>query len=68
VTFNEIDPIFDTPELSKDDRLRLFKYLEGVRKQVHKKAVQRIFKDKPLLGSIAKYIVSTDLFFRLRGS
>ena len=65
VTFCDIDPIFDTPELSREDRLRLFKYLEGVRKQVHKKAVQRMFKNVPLFGSLAKTIVSMDLFLKL---
>lgn len=65
VTFCEIDPIFDTPELSKDDRMKLFKYLEGVRKKVHKNAVQRMFKSVPLIGKVARYIVSTDLFLKL---
>lgn len=65
VTFNEIRPIFDTPELSKDDRLRLFKYLEGVRKEVHRRAVQRMFKNAPLIGKVAKLIVSSDLFLKL---
>lgn len=65
VTFCEINPVFDTPELSKDNRVKLFKYLERVRKQVHKNAVQRMFKNIPLIGSAARYIVSTDLFLRL---
>ena len=65
VTFNEIRPIFDTPELPYEERLRLFKYLEGVRKQVHRKAVQRMFKNVPLIGSLAQRIVSTDLFLKL---
>lgn len=65
VTFNQVDPIFDTPELSADDRIALFKYLAGVRKQVHKNAVQRMFKRIPLIGYFAKYIVSTDLFLKL---
>lgn len=65
VTFCENDPIFDTPELSKDERIRLFKYLEDIRKQVHKNAVQRMFKNMPLVGKVAKHIVSTDLFLKL---
>lgn len=65
VTFNEIDPIFDTPELSADDRIKLFKYLAGVRKQVHQQAAKRLFKKAPLLGFIAKYIASTDIFLKL---
>lgn len=65
VTFNEINPIFDTPELSAEDRIKLFKYLEGVRKQVHRNAVKRMLKRIPLIGYVAKYIVSTDLFLKL---
>ena len=65
VTFNQVDPIFDTPELTAEDRIKLFKYLEGVRKQVHKKAVQRMFERIPLIGYIATYIVSRDLFLKL---
>lgn len=65
VTFCEINPIFDTPELSAEDRIQLFKYLEGVRKQVHKNAVRRVLKKIPLLGLFAQHIVATDLFLKL---
>lgn len=65
VTCNEINPVFDTPELSAEDRIKLFKYLKGVRKQVHRNAVQRMLKRIPLIGYVAKYIVSTDLFLKL---
>ena len=65
VTFNEINPIFDTPELSAEERIKLFKYLEGVRKQVHKNAVKRMLKGIPLIGYVARYIISTDLFLKL---
>lgn len=65
VTFCEINPVFDTPELSREDRLQVFKYLEGVRKQVHKNAVRRIVKNIPLLGYFAEHIISTDIFLKL---
>lgn len=64
VTFCEINPIFDTPELSAEDRVQLFKYLEGVRKQVHKNAVRRVLKKTPLFGYFAQHIVATDLFLK----
>lgn len=64
VSFCEINPIFDTQELSAEDRVQLFKYLEGVRKQVHKKAVRRVLKKIPLLGHFAQHIVATDLFLK----
>ena len=64
VSFCEINPIFDTQELSAEDRVQLFKYLEGVRKQVHKNAVRRVLKKTPLLGHFAQHIVATDLFLK----
>ena len=65
VSFCEINPIFDTPELSAEERIQLFKYLEGVRKEVHKKAVYRMFGKLPLIGHIAKYLISKDIFLKL---
>lgn len=65
VTFCEINPIFDTPELSRDDRIKVFKYLEGVRKQIHKNAVRRVVKNIPLLSYFAEHIISTDIFLKL---
>jgi radical SAM superfamily enzyme YgiQ (UPF0313 family) len=65
VTFCQNNPIFDTPELSAKDRIQLFKYLEGVRKQVHKKYASRVFKKIPVLKYFAKYIIATDLFLKL---
>ncbi len=66
-TFCEINPVFDTPELSVEDMIKVFKYLESVRKQVHKNAVRRlsIFKRFPLMGFLAEQIVTTDIFLKL---
>lgn len=67
VTFCEINPIFDTPDLSAEERIQVFKYLEGVRRKVHRNAVRRmpIFKKIPLLGYFAERIIATDFFLRL---
>jgi len=65
VTFCEINPIFDTPELPVEERIKVFKYLEGVRKQIHKNAVRRVLKNIPLFGFFAEKIVATDLFLKL---
>ena len=65
VTFCENNPIFDTPELSAEERIELFKYLEQVRKQVHKNAVRRKLKNVPFLRHFAEHIVTTDLFLKL---
>ena len=42
-----------------------FKYLEGVRKQIHKNAVRRVVKNIPLLSYFAEHIISTDIFLKL---
>ena len=65
VTFCENNPIFDTPELPAEERIELFKYLERVRKQVHKNTARRKLKNVPLLRHFAAQIVSTDLFLKL---
>ena len=39
------DPVFETPELPKDERIKLFKYLAKVRKQVHREAMLRILRN-----------------------
>jgi radical SAM superfamily enzyme YgiQ (UPF0313 family) len=65
VTFCENNPIFDTPELSAEDRIQLFKYLEGIRKQVHKNAARRVLRHIPLLNYFAEKLITTDLFLQL---
>jgi len=65
VTFCEINPIFDTPELSAGERVKVFKYLGGIRKQVHRNAARRALKNIPFFGFFAERIASTDLFLRL---
>jgi radical SAM superfamily enzyme YgiQ (UPF0313 family) len=54
-------PVFETPELPKAARLELYKYLEGVRKQVHREAIQRILHQKNMLGKPASYVLSNNL-------
>jgi radical SAM superfamily enzyme YgiQ (UPF0313 family) len=64
VTFCEINPIFDTPDLSVEDRIQVFKYLEGVRKEIHRNYARKIFKNIPVLKYFAEYIITTDLFLK----
>ena len=64
-TFCQFEPVFDTPELPRNKRIELYKYLHHVRKQVHKNAAQRAAKNFPIIRHIAKYIVSTELFLNL---
>jgi len=38
------EPVFETPELPKAERLKLYKYLSKVRKNVHREAMLRILR------------------------
>ena len=58
-------PVFETPELSKDDRTELATYLSKVRKQVHKDAIVRTFHKNRMMGIIASNILSNSLVERL---
>jgi anaerobic magnesium-protoporphyrin IX monomethyl ester cyclase len=58
-------PVFETPELPQKVRLELFHYLEGVRKQVHREAIQRIFHQRNFLGASASYVLSSSLMENL---
>jgi len=59
------DPVFETPELPKGERIKLFRYLGKVRQQVHRNAIRRTFGRNEVLGSLASYIVVNSLFERL---
>ena len=58
-------PVFETPELSREERLELYGYLEGVRRQVHRKTIQRFFHGKALIGIPASYLLVNSLAERL---
>jgi radical SAM superfamily enzyme YgiQ (UPF0313 family) len=61
-------PVFETPELPKAERLKLYKYLEGVRNRVHREAVRRIFRRSRVIGRPASYLLVNSfiesLFYR----
>jgi len=50
------------PELSVKDRIQVFMYLEGVRKEVHRNYVRKMFKEIPMLSYFAEHIIATDFF------
>jgi radical SAM superfamily enzyme YgiQ (UPF0313 family) len=58
-------PVFETPELPKFERLKLYKYLEKFRKQVHREAIQRLFHHKDLIGVSASYVLANDFIENL---
>ena len=64
-SFWEKEPIFETPELPRADRIRLTKYLAKVRKEVHRQAVRRILRRHTFIGKVASLILANSLFDRL---
>jgi anaerobic magnesium-protoporphyrin IX monomethyl ester cyclase len=59
------DPVFETPELPKKERLELYKYLNGVRNGVHRQAARRALKRYRFLGDLASYLVANSLFEKM---
>jgi len=58
-------PIFETPELPKEQRIRMLKRCEKVRKQVLKNAAYRMYRHRPIVGRLVKYFFNVTLFERL---
>lgn len=58
-------PVFATPELSKDERIRMLKRCDRVRRQILKNAAYRMYKHRPIVGRLVKYFFNVTLFERL---
>jgi hypothetical protein len=55
--FMDDEPVFETPELPREEKIRLKKYLNRVRKKVHRRTIRRIFAN-PLVGFCASMLVA----------
>jgi radical SAM superfamily enzyme YgiQ (UPF0313 family) len=62
---NEAVPLFETPELSKKERLEMLKRCHKVEKEVMKNAVSRMFSRYPLVASLVKHLFIVSLFEKL---
>ncbi len=49
----DIEPLFETPEFSREERIRMLKRGHKVRKQIRKAAMQRKLKKFGVLGTVA---------------
>jgi len=65
VTENENVPVFITPELGYEDRLRILKRIRQVEKEVTREAIARMFPKLPLLGRIAGAFFASDTVQRM---
>jgi ferritin len=70
VTENEGLPVFETPEIPKNERIELFKKMHKIEKQITRKAVQRMYNKYSILGLLAGVLFATDfvekMFFKNR--
>jgi len=55
-------PVFATQELPKEERVRMLKRFDHVRRQVMKKAAYRMYKHRPIVGRLVKYFFNVTLF------
>jgi len=58
-------PVFETAELSRNDRIRILRRCHKVEKEVMKNTVARIFCRHPLIGVFAKYCFPVHFFEKL---
>jgi radical SAM superfamily enzyme YgiQ (UPF0313 family) len=58
-------PVFETPELPRQERISLYRYLSKVRNQVHRDAVRRIFQKYGVMGRLVSRILANDFTERL---
>ena len=65
MTENEHVPVFETPELSKEDRIQILKRCHKIEQQVIRKFLQRILKKYRFLGTVAGYFFATDFMQKM---
>lgn len=58
-------PVFETPEMPKEERIKLLKRVRKIEKQITSRAVSRMFSKIPILGTLAGFIFSSGIFQRL---
>ena len=58
-------PVFETPELPKEERIKMLKRFHQVEKDVMKNAAYRMYSHYPIVGYLVKYFFNVALFERL---
>ncbi|MFX0203166.1 MAG: B12-binding domain-containing radical SAM protein, partial [Candidatus Hodarchaeota archaeon] len=61
----ESTPVFETPELTAKERVRLYEYLQKVRRDIHRKAFRRMYERLGILSSISSYFFTSDFAVKL---
>jgi len=57
----DIQPVFETPELTKDQRVEAMQYLRKVEKRITRRAVERKLQWLPVLNSVVGYCFASNL-------
>jgi anaerobic magnesium-protoporphyrin IX monomethyl ester cyclase len=65
VSEEKMVPVFETPELRKEERIEILKRCHQVEKEIMKNTVIRMFRNFPLIGIFAKLFFNVDLFEKL---
>lgn len=65
VSEDRLVPVFQTRELPKEERIRVLKQCDRVRKQILKNAAYRMYKHRPIVGRLVKYCFNATLFEKL---
>ena len=65
VSEDRLVPVFQTRELPKEERIRVLKQCDRVRKQILKNAAYSMYKHRPIVGRLVKYFFNVTLFERL---
>lgn len=61
----EATPVFETPELPAEERIKLFKHLQRIRRNIHRISLRRIYKRFGFLSFIFSYIIASDIMVKM---
>lgn len=65
ITENENVPVFETPEISRDDRIRLLTRMRKIEKTVTRNAVRRMYQKYKVINMLMAYIFSLDIMEKM---
>ncbi len=64
VTENENIPVFETPQLSREERIKILKRIRKIEKKITCKGIKQIYKKYYVIRTILAYLFATDFVER----
>jgi radical SAM superfamily enzyme YgiQ (UPF0313 family) len=58
-------PVFETPELSAAQRVKLYHHLQHIRRNIHRKAFRRTYHRFGFLSYVFSYILASDIMMKM---